>query len=478
MNLSASFDAVVPESEAEKLSTCYFVKDGILVRLPHASTHDDWSVLTQIVIPNRYRTEILKMAHDNPLAGHLGVNKTYDCILWCFFWPGLKCDVRQHCKTGILGVLSTAAAADLKDVVGPSLAVVQGRLQNSAMLSKLDECFLHLTESQREDVVQLIKSNVSLFSDVPTRTDVLEHDIDVGDSSPIKQHAYRVNPEKRARLQQQVDYMLENNTAEQSSSSWSSPCLLAAKADSSDRFCTDFRKVNGVTKPDCYPLPRIGDCVDHVGSATYVTKLDLLKGYWQIPLTQRDKEITAFVTTDAFLQYMVMPFGVRNAPATFQRFGQHCSAWVTCEAYLDDIVVYSSSWEDHVQQLGAVFVWLRDTNLILNLVKCEFGQATVTYLGKVVGRGQDRPVEVKVEAILSFLAPASRRQLRRFLGWRGIIAVFVRTSWLSLPRSQTSLAQKGVFIGQTTVSVLLIVLRHFYQTPLFWLRKCLTVRSN
>lgn len=100
-----------------------------------------------------------------------------------------------------------------------------------------------------------------------------------------------MNPEEHARLQQQVDYMLENDIAEQSSSSWRSPCLLLeVKSNSSDRFSTDFRKVNGVTKPDCYPLSRNDDCVGHVGSATYVTKLDLLEGYWQVPLTQRAKE--------------------------------------------------------------------------------------------------------------------------------------------------------------------------------------------
>ncbi|WP_369074445.1 reverse transcriptase family protein, partial [Nocardioides malaquae] len=84
---------------------------------------------------------------------------------------------------------------------------------------------------------------------------------------------------------------------------WSSPCLFASKSDGSDRFCTDYRKVNGVTKPDCYPLPRIDDCVDNVGGAKYVTKLDLLKGYWQVPLTPRAQAISAFVTPDAFLEY-------------------------------------------------------------------------------------------------------------------------------------------------------------------------------
>ncbi|KAL1279989.1 hypothetical protein QQF64_014589 [Cirrhinus molitorella] len=104
-----------------------------------------------------------------------------------------------------------------------------------------------------------------------------------------------------------------------SQSPWSSPCLLVPKSDSSLRFCTDYRKVNNVTKPDSFPLPRMEDCVDRVGSSRYVTKLDLLKGYWQVPLTPLASEISAFVTPDNFLNYTVMAFGMRNAPATFQR---------------------------------------------------------------------------------------------------------------------------------------------------------------
>ena len=312
------------------------------------------------------------------------------------------------------------ALVDQDDVVGISNDLSHGRLNNSEMLSRLEDCFPHLAPSQREDVIGLINFNLSLFSDVPTRTHVLQHDIDVGDSLPIKQHAYRVNPDKRLRLQKQVNYMLENGIAVPSSSAWSSPCLLAAKSDGSDRFCTDYRRVNGVTKPDCYPLPRVDDCVDNVGRAKFVTKLDLLKGYWQVPLTPRAQLISAFVTPNSFLQYTVMPFGVRNAPATFQRLVNIVLSGLSgCEAYLDDIVVYSDSWEDHMAQLRAVFCRLREANLTLNLAKCEFGPATVTYLGKVVGGGQVRPVHSKVEAILSFPPPVTRRGLMWFLGMAG-----------------------------------------------------------
>ncbi len=118
-------------------------------------------------------------------------------------------------------------------------------------------------------------------------------------------------------MKDETQYLLEHGLAVPSSSPWCSPCLLVPKSDSTSRFCTDYRKVNALTKPDSFPLPRVEDCVDHIGNSKFVTKLDLLKGYWQVPLTERASEVSAFATPDAFLQYRVMAFGLRNACATF-----------------------------------------------------------------------------------------------------------------------------------------------------------------
>lgn len=309
--------------------------------------------------------------------------------------------------------------------VGPEFS--QGRLPNSKILTNLDVHLSYLDSSNRTDIIELIHKHPVLFSDVPTRTNVLQHDIDVGDAAPIKQQPYRVNPAKRQLLRKEVDYMLQHGIAEPSTSSWSSPCLLVEKSDHTPRFCTDLRKVNSVTKPDCHPLPRLDDCIDRVGSAMFVTKLDLLKGYWQVPLTERAREISAFVTPDDFCQYTVMAFGMRNAPATFQRLVNKVLKGVAnCEAYLDDVVIYSSSWSQHLAQLEEVFHRLAVANLTLNLAKCEFGQATVTYLGKVVGRGKVCPIAAKVEAIVNFGVPRSRRDLKRFLGMAGYYRSFCK----------------------------------------------------
>ena len=206
-------------------------------------------------------------------------------------------------------VLLSSLVEDDDAVTPPSRCVIEGRLNNSAMLSVIADRLPHLTPSQTADILSVIADFPELFGDVPTVTTVLEHDIDVGDGGPIKQHPYRVNPEKRAILQREVEYMVKNNIAEPSSSPWSSPCLLVGKPDGTYRFCTDYRRVNTITLPDCYPLPRMDDCVDRVGSAMFVTKIDLLKGYWQVPLTPRAKQISAFVTPDAFMHYKVMAFG-------------------------------------------------------------------------------------------------------------------------------------------------------------------------
>ena len=302
-----------------------------------------------------------------------------------------------------------------------------GRLPNSAILDDLDTHLSYLPDQQKDDVQSLIRSYPALFGDVPSRTTVLEHDIDVGDASPIKQHAYRCPLPKRELMKKEVDYLLENSLAKPSHSSWSSPCLLSPKSDGSPRFCTDFRKVNAVTVPDSFPLPRMEDCVDSIGAATYITKLDLLKGYWQVPLTPRASEISAFVTPDHFLQYTVMAFGMRNAPATFQRLMNLVLRDIpNCNVYLDDVVVYSSCWADHITTLTTVFTCLAQASLTLNLAKCEFGKAVVTYLGKQVGRGQVRPVTAKVDAILSYPVPTTRRELRRFLGMAGYYRCFCR----------------------------------------------------
>lgn len=162
------------------------------------------------------------------------------------------------------------------------------RLANSEKLKSLHTDLCHLGAEQQSDILNFVNSFPFLFSDVPSRTTVLEHDIEVGGAAPIRQHPYRVNQTKRAVMQNEVLYLLENKLAVASASPWSSPCLLVPKPDSTYRFCTDYRKLNDVTVPDSYPLPRLDDCVDTIGSAKYEHQkcLHLLHqiAFYSIPL--------------------------------------------------------------------------------------------------------------------------------------------------------------------------------------------------
>ena len=282
------------------------------------------------------------------------------------------------------------------------------KLQNSQILNDLGTKLSYLPLVQRKELAEVITLYREVFPDVPSKTNLIEHDVDVGDSAPIKQHPYRVSPIKKELLDKEVQYMLKNDIIEESQSNWSSPCILVPKHDGGFRFCTDFRKVNDKTKSDSFPIPRIADCIDQIGYAKFVSTFDMLKGYWQVPLTQRSREISAFVTPSGLYQYKVMLFGMKNAPATFQRMVNKLVRDIDgCEGYIDDVVIYSDNWSDHIRQIKRFFQIMREAKLTINLMKSEFGKATVKYLGHIVGQGQVRPLDAKIQTIVKYPIPTS-----------------------------------------------------------------------
>ena len=216
------------------------------------------------------------------------------------------------------------------------------RLNNSDILNNLDSKLGHLNPEERDQMAQLIIDCKHLFLNVSSKTDKIFHDVDIGDSMPIKQHPYRMSPVKKECLKEEIKYLLVNDFIKPSNSDWSSPCILVPEPYGAYRLCTDYRKVNGVTKTDSSPIPRIDDCIEKIGKAKYVTKFNLLKGFWQIPLTDNAKEVSAFVTPDGLFRYNVMPFGMKNSLATFQRL---INMWIAemdgIGAYIDDVIIYS-----------------------------------------------------------------------------------------------------------------------------------------
>ena len=181
--------------------------------------------------------------------------------------------------------------------------------------------------------------------------------------------------------------MLDQGVIQPSSSPWASPVVLAKKKDGSLRFCVDYRKLNAVTRKDAYALPRIDDTLDALAGSKWFSTLDLASGYWQVEMHPDDREMTAFSTADGLFEFNVMPFGLCNAPATFQRLMDLILAglqWSACLVYLDDIIIMGRSFEEHLSNLGAVLERLQKAGLKLKPDKCAFLQKRVLYLGHIV----------------------------------------------------------------------------------------------
>lgn len=309
-----------------------------------------------------------------------------------------------------------------------------------AVMEKLD----HLSSEQRHELSTLLSQHQDLFRTTPGRTSVIQHDVDVGEAKPIKQSPYRVNPNRAEIIKEELEYMLRWGLVEAASSEWSSPVTLVPKPDGSHRFCIDYRKVNAVTRKDSYPLPRVESCIDEVGRANFITKIDMLKGYWQIPLTERARKISCFTTLGRTYICNVLPFGMTNAPATYQKLMNLLTADIPgCVVYIDDVVIYSDTFDEHMERLKAVLSSLSSANLVVKLSKCEFVKATVEYLGYVIGQGVVAPPTAKIKCIDTLPVPTCKKDLRRFIGMVGYYRMFIN-NFAGMLSPLTDLLKKGV----------------------------------
>ena len=247
----------------------------------------------------------------------------------------------------------------------------------------------------------------------------VEHTIDVGEAKPIHVPPYRAGFKERETIDKLTDEMLKEGVIRHSSSPWASPVVLVAKKDGQIRFCIDYRRLNAITVRDVYPLPRIDDCLSVLHGNLYFSSLDLLAGYWQARMAEADKAKTAFVTHNGLFEFNVMPFGLTNAPATFQRYMDVVLAglkWKCVLVYLDDICIFSRSFEEHLLHLNEVFERLRKYNLRLKSSKCHFFQKEFKYLGHIVSVDGIRGDAHKIKAIVEMPRPTTVKQVRSFVG--------------------------------------------------------------
>ncbi|CAM4512955.1 unnamed protein product [Caretta caretta] len=284
-----------------------------------------------------------------------------------------------------------------------------------------------LGRMQRQQIQELCTSYAPTFSATPGLTERAYHSIDTGNAHPIRVQPYRVSPQAKTAIEREIQDMLQMGVIRPSESAWASPVVLVPKPDGEIRFCVDYRKLNAVTRPDNYPMPRTDELLEKLGRAQFISTLDLTKGYWQVPLDESAKERSAFITHLGLYEFNVLPFGLRNAPATFQRLvdGLLAGLGEYAVAYLDDVAIFSDSWADHLEHLQKVLERIREAGLTVKAKKCQIGLNRVTYLGHQVGQGTISPLQAKVDAIQKWPVPKSKKQVQSFLGLAGYYRRFV-----------------------------------------------------
>ena len=280
----------------------------------------------------------------------------------------------------------------------------------------------HLDQDQIKELTKLLIKYQHVFaksSDDMGRTTEAEHNIDTKEAKPFRIPPRRQPAALAEAEREEIKKMLERNVIEPSSSSWSSPVTLIRKKDGSIRFCVDYRRLNEITVSDAYPLPRTEDCLDALAGNCWFSTMDLQSGFWQVPLAEASKEKTAFSTKMGLFHFNVLPFGLSNSPACFERLMEKVLKglqWEECLLFVDDTIVPSKTFEEGIERLEHVLQRFSQANLKLKPTKCNLFQKRIKFLGHVVSKDGTETDPEKIVAVRNWPVPKSAKQVRSFIG--------------------------------------------------------------
>lgn len=322
----------------------------------------------------------------------------------------------------------------------------------------LDKLMLdHLNEEEYREVLALLKRFKNLLfkeGDKLTNTTEIQHEIKTTTQQQINSKLYRYPPQHEMEVRRQIKEMEEQGIIQKSYSRYSSPLIVVPKKiDNSGerkfRLVIDYRKLNDVTIDDKYPLPNIDSILDKLGRAQYFTTLDLAKGYHQILVKKEDRGKTAFVTPHGLYEFKRMPFGLKNAPATFQRLmNEMLRDFInkTCVVYLDDILIFSTTLQEHVKAIRDIFKILESKNLKIQVDKCNFMRKETEFLGHILTKDGMKPNPNKIKVIEKLELPKTERQIKSFLGLTGYYRKFVK-NYAKVAQPITKYLKKGARIN-------------------------------
>ncbi|XP_065356155.1 uncharacterized protein LOC135950547 [Calliphora vicina] len=272
--------------------------------------------------------------------------------------------------------------------------------------------------TQKENLIKLLKSYECVFNNISSPIRGIKHKIDTGNHTPITNPPYRISPAMKEKLKKELNDMLSKGIIEEKESPWAFPVVLIPKKDNSIRLCVDYRKLNDITVTDTYPLPRMEYLLHAAKTTPYMSTIDLKSGYWQIEMNEEDKLKTAFITPFGIYVFNRMPFGLKNAPATFQRAIDKIKSSlpnVLILVYIDDIIICSKYFTSHLTDLELTFNKLKAIGFHLNKEKCYFCKPKVKYLGHILTKDGIEIDPDKTSAILNRQTPKNLKQLMSFL---------------------------------------------------------------
>ena len=282
-----------------------------------------------------------------------------------------------------------------------------------------------LQSSQKDQLRNILNEYEGIFNDLPGATTTIEHHVRLTDTEPFR-HSYGLPHQLSVQLKEDLETWVRLGIVERSNSPWCSPLLAVRKRDGSHRFCLDCRKLNSRTVFDGEPIEDAEHIFSSLSKARYLSKLDLASGFWQVPLSEATKPLTAFSTRYGLYQFRVMPFGMVNAPGCFSRLMRTVLQGLdNVFCFIDDILVHSPDWSSHLATLRKVLERLREHGLHLKPSKCEIGFTQLQYLGHLVGEGVMSPIQDKVQAIRDMEKPSTVTQMRSFLGSVGYYQRFI-----------------------------------------------------
>lgn len=301
----------------------------------------------------------------------------------------------------------------------------------------------NLSQKQKGEVAKVLKEFSHVLSDKPGLAKSQTHTIRLTCDKPVNVKQYPLPFDKEKQVREEVDKMIALDVIEPSDSAYSSPVVMVKKSDSTNRLCNDFRELNKHTVFDAEPIENPESLFATLRDKKYFTKIDLCKGFWQIPLEEKDRQKTAFKAPQGLFQFKRVPFGLSTAPSSFARLMRKLKLEeVGAISFFDDILVPSDSWSKHMTSLKGVFEKLANEGLTAKPSKVEIGFQTIQFLGHTVGNGTMKPTEGKVSKILSLPQPQTKRQVRSLLGLVGFYRRYVE-NFAHITAPLVDLTKKG-----------------------------------